>query len=156
MPDNSQNRKDCPSPPERGPQDNLETLADDIHRHIVSNLGEEVYGQSHFRYFNGLALSLRDRLIKGWLNTQRTYYDGQVKRVYYLSLEFLPGRFLMNNLTSLGLEQDSRKVLEKFGLNLEDIEEVEWDAGLGNGGLGRLASCYLDSMASLKIPGYGY
>jgi starch phosphorylase len=146
----SPNLKPSPSPPGR------ETLAEDIQRHIVYSLGNETYGQSHFRYFNGLALSIRDRLIRAWLNTQRDYYDGQVKRVYYLSLEFLPGRFLMNCLTSLGLEQDSRKVLEKFGMALEDLEEVEWDAGLGNGGLGRLASCYLDSMASLKIPGYGY
>jgi starch phosphorylase len=134
----------------------IETLADDIHRHIVSTLGDEIYGQSHFRYFNGLAYSIRDRLIQAWLNTQRDYYDGLVKRVYYLSLEFLPGRFLMNYLTSMGLEQGCREVLEKLGLSLEDLEEVEWDAGLGNGGLGRLASCYLDSMATLKIPGYGY
>ena len=133
-----------------------EILADEINRHIVSNLGEEIYGKNHFRYFNGLAYSLRDRLIQAWLDTQRTYYDGLVKRVYYLSLEFLPGRFLMNYLTSLGLEQGCREELEKLGLGLEDIEEVEWDPGLGNGGLGRLASCYLDSMASLKIPGYGY
>ena len=91
-----------------------------------------------------------------WLNTQRDYYDSMVKRVYYLSLEFLPGRFLMNYLTNMRMEQGCGEVLEKLGLALEDLEEVEWDAGLGNGGLGRLASCYLDSMASLKIPGYGY
>jgi starch phosphorylase len=134
----------------------LGTLADDIHRHIVSTLGNEVYGRSKFRYFNGLAYSIRDRLIKMWLNTQRDYYDTLAKRVYYLSLEFLPGRFLMNYLTNMGMEQGCRVELEKLGLALEDLEEVEWDAGLGNGGLGRLASCYLDSMASLKIPGYGY
>jgi starch phosphorylase len=152
MPDDPQNRK----PPKKPSPPDLETLADDIHRHIVSTLGHEIYGQSHFRYFNGLALSIRDRLIRAWLNTQRDIYDGLVKRVYYLSMEFLPGRFLMNCLTNLGLEQGCREVLEKLGLTLEDLEEVEWDAGLGNGGLGRLASCYLDSMASLKIPGYGY
>ncbi len=134
----------------------LDTLADDIHRHIVSTLGDEVYGRNKFRYFNGLAYSIRDRLIKVWLNTQRDYYDSMVKRVYYLSLEFLPGRFLMNYLTNMRMEQGCQEVLEKLGLALEDLEEVEWDAGLGNGGLGRLASCYLDSMASLKIPGYGY
>jgi starch phosphorylase len=156
MPNHFEKIKDLQRPAAENPQDNLEILAKDIHRHIVSNLGNEVYGQSLYRYFNGLALSIRDRLIRAWLNTQESYYDSQAKRVYYLSLEFLPGRFLMNCLTNLGLEQDARKVLEKFGLTLEDVEEVEWDAGLGNGGLGRLASCYLDSMASLKIPGYGY
>jgi glycogen phosphorylase len=134
----------------------LDTLADDIHRHIVSSLGNDIYVRNKFRYFNGLAYSIRDRLIKMWLNTQRDYYDRMVKRVYYLSLEFLPGRFLMNYLTSMGMEQGCGEVLEKLGLALEDLEEVEWDAGLGNGGLGRLASCYLDSIASLKIPGYGY
>ena len=134
----------------------IETLTDDIQRHIVSNLGEETYGMSYFRYFKGLAYSIRDRLIQAWLDTQRDYYDSQVKRVYYLSLEFLPGRFLMNYLINMGLERSCREVMEKLGLSLEDLEEVEWDSGLGNGGLGRLASCYLDSMASLKIPGYGY
>jgi starch phosphorylase len=146
----------CQTDPKKTSPLNLETLADDIHRHIVSTLGDEVYGHSHYRYFNGLALSIRDRLITVWLNTQRDYYDGMVKRVYYLSMEFLPGRFLMNCLTNLGMEKGCREVLEKLGLSLDDLEEVEWDAGLGNGGLGRLASCYLDSMASLKIPGYGY
>jgi len=134
----------------------LDTLAADIQQHIVTTLGDELYGKDKFRYFNGLAYSIRDRLIKMWLDTQRQYYDGMVKRVYYLSLEFLPGRFLMNYLTNMGMEQGCREVLEKLGLALEDIEEVEWDAGLGNGGLGRLASCYMDSIASLRIPGYGY
>jgi starch phosphorylase len=153
---------DFQSPPEEetlsfsGQRLTKEIPADEIHRHIVSNLGDEIYGKSYFRYFNGLAYSVRDRLIQAWLDTQRAYYDGLVKRVYYLSLEFLPGRFLLNYLTSMGLEQNCREVLGKLGLNLEDLEEVEWDSGLGNGGLGRLASCYLDSMASLKIPGYGY
>jgi glycogen phosphorylase len=134
----------------------LDTLADDIHRHIVTTLGNEVHGRSKFRYFHGLAYSIRDRLINMWLNTQRTYYDSMVKRVYYLSMEFLPGRFLMNYLTSMGMENGCQEVLEKLGMALEDLEEVEWDAGLGNGGLGRLASCFLDSIATLKIPGYGY
>jgi glycogen phosphorylase len=134
----------------------LGTLVDDIHRHIVSTLGNEVYGHNKFHYFNGLAYSIRDRLIRMWLNTQRNYYDSMTKRVYYLSLEFLPGRFLMNYLTNMRMDQGCREVLEEQGFALEDLEEVEWDAGLGNGGLGRLASCYLDSMASLRIPGYGY
>lgn len=71
----------------------LDTLVDDIHRHIVSNLGNEVYGRNKFHYFNGLAYSLRDRLIRMWLNTQRDYYDSMTKRVYYLSLEFLRAGF---------------------------------------------------------------
>ncbi len=134
----------------------LDTLAADIELHIVTTLGDEIYGKDKFRYFMGLAYSIRDRLIKMWLDTQREYYDSMVKRVYYLSLEFLPGRFLMNYITNMGMEKECHQVLDKLGLALEDIEEVEWDAGLGNGGLGRLASCYMDSIASLRIPGYGY
>ena len=131
-------------------------MAADIDLHIVTTLGDEIFGKDKFRYFNGLAYSIRDRLIKMWLNTQREYYDSMAKRVYYLSLEFLPGRFLMNYITNMGMEKACEEVIEKLGLTMEDIEEVEWDAGLGNGGLGRLASCYMDSIASLKVPGYGY
>ncbi len=134
----------------------LDTLAEDIERHIVTTLGNEVIGRNKYRYFNGLAYSIRDRLIRGWLSTQKDYYDGMLKRVYYLSMEFLPGRFLMNYLTNMRIDNGCRQALERLGIVLEDLEEVEWDAGLGNGGLGRLASCYMDSMASLKIPGYGY
>ncbi len=134
----------------------FETLADDIRRHILSNLGSDVYPPRKYHNFNGLAYSVRDRLINMWLNTQHAYYDAMVKRVYYLSMEFLPGRFLMNYLTNMKLVEGCREVVEKLGFTLEDLEEEEMDAGLGNGGLGRLASCYMDSMATLRIPGYGY
>ena len=135
---------------------NLDALADDIRRHIVSNLGGDPHPPRKFAYFNGLAYAVRDRLINMWLNTQREYYDAMVKRVYYISMEFLPGRFLMNYLVNMKMDQGCAKVVEDLGFTLEDLEEEEWDAGLGNGGLGRLASCYMDSMATLKIPGYGY
>ncbi|RWU06869.1 glycogen/starch/alpha-glucan phosphorylase [Pseudodesulfovibrio sp. S3] len=134
----------------------FDTLADDIHRHIVSTLGNDIRTKSDYRYFQGLAHSVRDRLIALWLETQRSYYDAMVKRVYYLSMEFLPGRFLMNYLTNMQMTEGCAEVVEELGFALENLEEEEWDAGLGNGGLGRLASCYMDSIASLKIPGYGY
>ncbi|GAB6037473.1 glycogen/starch/alpha-glucan phosphorylase [Fundidesulfovibrio butyratiphilus] len=135
---------------------NLDKLAEDIRRHILSVLGNDVYPPRKFRYFNGLAYSVRDRLIAMWLATQRSYYDTMAKRVYYLSMEFLPGRFLMNYLTNMRMEEGCRKVIAAQGFQLEDLEEEERDAGLGNGGLGRLASCYMDSMATRRIPGYGY
>jgi starch phosphorylase len=78
------------------------------------------------------------------------------KRVYFLSLEFLPGRFLMSYLLSLNMADEARIALQELGFDLDELEEVEWDAGLGNGGLGRLASCFMDSIACLKLPGYGY
>jgi starch phosphorylase len=134
----------------------IASLGEDIRRHILSNLGNDIYPPDAFRYFSGLAYSIRDRMIRMWLATQASYYDSMSKRVYYLSMEFLPGRFLMNYITNMGMEEGCREVVSKLGFTLEDLAEEERDAGLGNGGLGRLASCYMDSMATLRIPGYGY
>jgi len=99
---------------------------------------------------------VRDRLIERWIKTQRALHDTLAKRVYFLSLEFLPGRFLKNYLISLQMEDEARRTLAEMGFDLDELEEEEWDAGLGNGGLGRLASCYMDSMACRDLPGYGY
>ena len=106
--------------------------------------------------FQALALVARDRLMARWIKTQETYRENDVKRVYYLSAEFLLGRALGNNLHNLGLHDTAAKVMGELGYNLNDLLEQERDAGLGNGGLGRLAACYLDSMATLQLPGYGY
>ena len=131
-------------------------LKRDIVRHIVSSLGLDYARRSAFNYYHGLALAVRDRMIDQWIRTQRSYYDNQCKRVYYLSMEYLPGKSLINNLHCLDLYDAAEEALQEFGLELADVAEEEWDAGLGNGGLGRLASCYLDSMATLGISGYGY
>jgi len=133
-----------------------EFLKHDIRRHIVSTLGNDYTIPRKDVFFNGLAYSVRDRLLDRWIEGQRSFYDTGTKRVYYLSLEFLPGRFLMNYITNLGIEDTCRKAIKDIDFSLEDLEEEEWDAGLGNGGLGRLASCFMDSMVCLKIPGYGY
>ncbi|SPD73640.1 glycogen phosphorylase [uncultured Desulfobacterium sp.] len=132
------------------------SLKDDIRRHIQSTMGKDPYSRDKYSCFMGLAYSVRDRLIGRWIKTQRACYDSMAKRVYYLSMEFLPGRFLKNYLICLGMEDEAREALSDFGHDLDDIEEEEWDAGLGNGGLGRLASCYMDSMSNLNLPGYGY
>ncbi len=131
-------------------------LKSDILRHIQFSLGGDPLLPTKYSCFMGLAYSVRDRLLASWIDTQRALYDTFAKRVYYLSLEFLPGRFLKNYITSLQMESQAREALQAYGFDLDDIEEEEWDAGLGNGGLGRLASCYMDSMATLRIPGYGY
>ena len=106
--------------------------------------------------FTALALVARDRLTARWIKTQELYQREDVKRVYYLSAEFLLGRALRNNLFNLGLLDSADAVMRELGYHLGDLLEQERDAGLGNGGLGRLAACYLDSMATLDLPGQGY
>jgi starch phosphorylase len=104
-----------------------------------------------------LATTVRDRLIERWIATRRAYYSvPDTKRVYYLSLEFLIGRTLGNSLINLHLYDECYQALFDLGYDLEEIRELEEEAGLGNGGLGRLAACLLDSMATLELPGYGY
>ncbi len=136
--------------------DQASSLRKDILRHICFTLGNDPERPNKYTTYMGLALSVRDRLIERWIKTQRALYDTLAKRVYFLSLEFLPGRFLKNYLISLRMEDEARATLSEMGFDLDELEEEEWDAGLGNGGLGRLASCYMDSIACLDLPGYGY
>ncbi len=106
--------------------------------------------------YSALALSIRDRMIRKWLRTQRTYLEKDVKKVYYLSLEFLMGRLLSNTLINLQYDKECQDIMEEIGFDLNQLREVEKDMGLGNGGLGRLASCFLDSMATCELPAFGY
>ena len=108
--------------------------------------------------YDALSLAVREELTLRWLSTQRRVADAHVKRVCYLSVEFLPGRSLLNALHSLGgdIVHEARATLKDMGYELEDIEAQELDPGLGNGGLGRLAACFLDSMATLRFPAVGY
>jgi len=106
-------------------------------------------------YF-ALAYTVRDRLMARWMQTKRAYQERDPKRVYYLSAEFLMGRFMHSNLLNLGIYDFAAEQLRRYGLELSDVLEREHDPGLGNGGLGRLAACFLDSMATLGLPGYGY
>ena len=106
-------------------------------------------------YF-ALSLAVRDRLVRKWLRTQHQYFQKDVKRVYYLSLEYLMGRLLGNSLINMDFYEECYNILKEDGYSLEEIREIENDMGLGNGGLGRLAACYLDSMATLELPAFGY
>ena len=106
--------------------------------------------------FTALAIAIRDRIIERWISTQQRYHKENVKRVYYLSLEFLIGRLLGTNIFNLGIWDEVKEAMESLGYDIEEIRERESDAGLGNGGLGRLAACFLDSMALLGIPAHGY
>jgi len=127
-----------------------------IQRHIIAMLGNDYLPPRKDTYYKGLAFYIRDSIIKRWLSAQRSYYNTRAKRVYYLSMEFLPGPFLKNYLLNLGVEEEIRNALSEAGFSLEEISDEESEPGLGNGGLGRLASCYMDSLANLNIPGYGY
>ena len=104
----------------------------------------------------GTAYSVRDRLIESWNDTQQYFKDQDPKRVYYLSMEFLMGRSLLNSIFNLGVKDEYTEALNELGYELEVVAEQERDAALGNGGLGRLAACFLDSMATLNYPGWGY
>ncbi|MFQ4144194.1 glycogen/starch/alpha-glucan phosphorylase [Chlorogloeopsis sp. ULAP02] len=107
-------------------------------------------------FYMALAYTVRDRLLQRWLNTTETYLKSKVKVVCYLSAEFLMGPHLSNNLVNLGIYDQVRRAVEESGLDFVELREQEEEPGLGNGGLGRLAACYLDSLASLEIPAIGY
>jgi glycogen phosphorylase len=106
--------------------------------------------------YEAFARSVRDVLSQRWVRTEQTYARANPKRVYYLSMEFLIGRSLGNNLTNLLLDQLAQRAAERKGLDWLALLEEEPDAGLGNGGLGRLAACFLDSMATMQLPAMGY
>ncbi|MCA9265175.1 MAG: glycogen/starch/alpha-glucan phosphorylase, partial [Planctomycetales bacterium] len=133
-----------------------EPLGNAILHHLHFSLAKDRYSATLHDYYLALVLAVRERLIGRWLKTQQRYYNENSKRVYYLSLEFLTGRTLANALTNLGLLEDCRSSLVDLGLDLDMLIAAESEAGLGNGGLGRLAACLMDSMATLGIPGYGY
>jgi len=107
-------------------------------------------------HFQILGHMIREYVSTNWISTNEAYRKNQGKQVYYLSIEFLLGRLLYHNLINLGIEKVVTEGLHELGINLRDIEEIEHDAGLGNGGLGRLAACFLDSLATLNLPGHGF
>jgi len=120
------------------------------------SLAKDEYTATPVDCCKSISLVTRDRLIERWIETQQTYYEKKAKRVYYLSLEFLIGRTLGNSLINLDLYDKADKAMKDLGYDLEELQEKEWDAGLGNGGLGRLAACFMDSLASLELPAVGY
>ncbi|MFZ2161183.1 MAG: glycogen/starch/alpha-glucan phosphorylase [Sideroxyarcus sp.] len=131
-------------------------LEDDFRRYFNHTLGWEKASVSSHHVYSSFALVLRDRLVERWRRTQRAYDESDCKQAYYLSLEFLMGRALGNALLNLGLQGVSAEAMRNLGLDLEEVQELESDAGLGNGGLGRLAACFLDSCATLRLPVTGY
>ncbi len=124
--------------------------------HLYYTCGRTEESASPLELYRAMAYTVRDRLVWRWMRSAQTYREHDAKRVYYLSAEFLLGRMLSQNLLNLGIYQATEALLERRGLKLSAMLEQEVDPGLGNGGLGRLAACFLDSMATLGLPGYGY
>jgi starch phosphorylase len=137
-------------------QKDIEALRHSLTNHLTYNLAKDMYSATSRDKFQAIALSVRELIAERWIRTQQRYYDVDAKRVYYLSLEFLLGRLLQNYAINIGLSDEYAKSVNALGITYEDASELEWDAGLGNGGLGRLAACFLDSLATLQFPGYGY
>lgn len=134
----------------------LSSIGKELKRHHELTLGKDETGSSGHYLYQALALTVRDHIIEAWRNTREHYNKDGVRRVNYLSLEFLMGRSMHNAILNLDLEDDVRQALTRYASELEDVESNELDAGLGNGGLGRLAACFLDSCASLDLPVTGY
>ena len=127
-----------------------------IIQHIEFTLSKTRFDINSQYLFQGTALSVRDRLLEQWNDTQIFIKMNNPKKIYYLSIEFLLGRLLQNALVCLDLETCYKDALNEFGIKIEEIYEEENDPALGNGGLGRLAACYIDSMATLNLPAWGY
>ncbi len=132
------------------------SIKDSLLHHLHYSLAKDRFSATRHDYYLALVHAVKERLIGRWLQTQQSYYHEGRKRVYYLSMEYLTGRTLANALVNLGLLESTRAELADIGLNLDDVIATEWEAGLGNGGLGRLAACLLDSMATEGMAAYGY
>jgi len=135
---------------------NVEGLKEDYAWHLRYTLSKAPEDATHRDQYTAFAYCVRDRLVERWIETQATYRSQNVKRVYYLSLEFLIGRLLGNNVINLKMDPICREALADYGIDWNSLRDFEVDAGLGNGGLGRLAACFMDSMSTLNLPGMGY
>ncbi|SFN42728.1 starch phosphorylase [Izhakiella capsodis] len=137
------------------------TLSVDALKHSIAyklmfTIGKDPAAANKHEWLNAALLAIRDRMVERWLRSNRAQLSQDVRQVYYLSMEFLIGRSLSNALLALGMYEDTDMALREMGLDLAELIEEENDPGLGNGGLGRLAACFLDSLATLGLPGRGY
>uniref|UniRef100_A0A2M4A0E8 Alpha-1,4 glucan phosphorylase n=1 Tax=Anopheles triannulatus TaxID=58253 RepID=A0A2M4A0E8_9DIPT len=136
--------------------EDVNEIKKDFNRHLHYTLVKDRNVATVRDYYFALAHTVKDHLVSRWIRTQQYYYEKDPKRVYYLSLEYYMGRSLQNTMINLGIQTSCDEAMYQMGLDIEELEELEEDAGLGNGGLGRLAACFLDSMATLGMPAYGY
>jgi starch phosphorylase len=133
-----------------------ESLQRAIAHSLIYDVGKDPVAARGRDWLMAVSRVTRDRLVDRWMETTRRQYQQDAKRVYYLSMEFLIGRALTNSLLAVDIADEARAAIHQLGLDLEELRDLEPDAALGNGGLGRLAACFLDSMATLGLPGFGY
>ncbi|MBW5893351.1 glycogen phosphorylase [Pectobacterium polaris] len=134
----------------------VEALKHSIAYKLMFSVGKDPSIANKHDWLNATLLAVRDRMVERWLRSNRAQLSQDVRQVYYLSMEFLLGRTLSNALLAMGLYDDLKAALDGMGLELDDLLQEENDPGLGNGGLGRLAACFLDSLATMALPGRGY
>ncbi|MCY6483366.1 glycogen/starch/alpha-glucan phosphorylase [Clostridium aestuarii] len=132
-----------------------ETIKKDFKRKLISMFSEDINEAPLLHKYLVFGSLIKEYCAENWMKTNKEYRKNYEKQVYYFSMEFLIGRLLKSNLINLGIEKECEEALKELGIDMNELEEAEKDAGLGNGGLGRLAACFLDSMASLEIPGHG-
>ena len=132
-----------------------DALAHDFQRYLSNHLGRSL-GCVPYYLYEAISFTVRERVMVQWQETLRQHESAGRRKAYYMSLEFLMGRALGNHILNLGLNSESEKAMSKFSLEMEEVTSAEIDAGLGNGGLGRLAACFMDSCATLKLPVVGY
>ena len=136
----------CPHPP----------LKNAILEHLKLTLAHDVSRATRHDWWHCLSLAVRDRMVTHMIETQAVHFSKKTRRTYYLSMEYLMGRMLVNNMYNAGVYEEAREAIESLGLDWDEVVEEEVDMGLGNGGLGRLAACFLDSLATLDLPAIGY
>ena len=142
--------------PALSPSQDSERFKEDILAKLTLAVGKDPAHANPRDWLIATSLAVRDRLVVQWMKSTRQIYAGEEKRVYYLSMEFLIGRLLIDSLSNLGLRETCEQALADLGLSLDQLKELEPDAALGNGGLGRLAACFLESMGSVGLAGFGY
>jgi starch phosphorylase len=147
---------DSIAPTQAAPPSEADALRDAIVRKLTYDLGKSQAAAQDRDWFVATALAMRERIVDRWLPATRAAYEGGRKQVYYLSLEFLIGRLLRDGLSNLGMMETLKEALAPLGVDFEKMRQAEPDAALGNGGLGRLAACFMESLASLGIPAFGY
>ncbi|STC83030.1 Maltodextrin phosphorylase [Edwardsiella hoshinae] len=134
----------------------IEALKHSIAYKLMFTVGKDPAAANQHDWLNATLFAVRDRIVECWLRSVRAQYSQDLRQVYYLSMEFLLGRTLSNALMAIGVYDETKKALDEMGIDLDELLNEELDPGLGNGGLGRLAACFLDSMASLGLPANGY